>query len=106
MTKVKFFQKYVKSQGQGHEVKNFSIDRKVLSQGMNLCNIKALSPFVKKLWSRLSLFWTIRVLRGSFRIALTCIRNLYFVHNLRGITRVIQKPMQRRQYHDEKGIPS
>ena len=47
MAKVKFFQKYVKSQGQ--EVKTFDINRKVLSQGIHLCNIKALSPFVKKL---------------------------------------------------------
>ena len=42
------------------KVKNFGIDRKVLSQGIHLCNIKALSPFVKKLWSRLSLLWTDR----------------------------------------------
>ena len=46
--RLSFFQKYVKSQGQGHEVKNFGIDRKVLSQGIHLCNIKALPPFVKK----------------------------------------------------------
>ena len=46
MAKVVFF----KSEGQGHEVKNFGIDRKVLSQGLHLCNIKALSPFVKKIW--------------------------------------------------------
>ena len=58
IAKVKFFQKKVKIQGQGHEVKNFGIDRKVLSQGIHFCNIKALSPFVKKLWSRLSLLWT------------------------------------------------
>ena len=30
MSKGKFFQKYVKSQGQGHEVKNFGTERKVL----------------------------------------------------------------------------
>ena len=47
-------------QGQGHKVKNCGIDRKVLSQGIHLCNIKALSPFVKKSWSRLSLLWTDR----------------------------------------------
>ena len=46
MAKVKFLQKLVKSQGQGHKVKNFGIDRKVLSQGIHLCIIKALSPFV------------------------------------------------------------
>ena len=58
MAKVKFFQKKVKSRGQGHEVKNVGIGRKVLSKGIHLCNIKALSPFVKKLWSMLSLLWT------------------------------------------------
>ena len=60
MAKVKFFQKYVKSQGQGHKVKNFGTERKILSQGIHLCIIKALSPFVTKLWSRLSLLWTDR----------------------------------------------
>ena len=65
LTKVKFFQKKVKSQGQGQEVKNFGIDRKVLSQGIRLCNIKALSPLVKKLWSRLSLLWTDRRTDGQ-----------------------------------------
>ena len=58
VAKVKFFQKKVKSQGQGHKVKIFCIDRKVLSQGIHLCNIKALSLLVQKLWSRLSLLWT------------------------------------------------
>ena len=47
MVKVKFFQKLVKSQGQ--EAKKIGIDKKVLSQGIHLNNIKALSPFVKKL---------------------------------------------------------
>ena len=58
VAKVKFFQKKVKSQGQGHKVKNFGIDRKVMSQGIHLCNIKALSLSVQKLWLRLSLLWT------------------------------------------------
>ena len=31
MTKVKVFWKYVKLQGQGHQVKNFGSDGKVLS---------------------------------------------------------------------------
>ena len=31
MAKVKVFQKYVKLQGQGHEVKNYGTTRKVLS---------------------------------------------------------------------------
>ena len=61
VAKVKFFfQKSVKSQGKGHEVKYFGIDRKVFSQEIHLCNIKALSPLVKKLWSRLSLLSTDR----------------------------------------------
>ena len=29
-----------------------------MSQGIHLCNIKALSLSVQKLWSRLSLLWT------------------------------------------------
>ena len=39
--KVKFFQKYVKSQG--HEVKKFGSNRKVLSQQIHMWNMKALS---------------------------------------------------------------
>ena len=61
----KFFRKLVKSQVQDHEVKNFGIDRKVSSQGIHLCNIKALSSFVKKLWSRLCLLWTDRQTDGQ-----------------------------------------
>ena len=33
--RLSFFQKEVKGQGQGHEVKHFGIDSKVLSQGMH-----------------------------------------------------------------------
>ena len=56
LPRLSFFKS--RSKGQGREVKNFGIDRKLLSQVIHLCNIKALSPFVKKLWSRLSLLWT------------------------------------------------
>ena len=49
IAKVKFFQKKVKSQGQGHKVKIFGTDRKVFSQGIHICNMKALSQLVKKL---------------------------------------------------------
>ena len=49
MSKVKFFQKKVKSQGQGHEVKIFGTERKVLSQGIHMCNMKASSLLVQKL---------------------------------------------------------
>ena len=40
MSKVKFVQKKVKSQGQGHDVKIFCMERKVLSQGTHMCNMK------------------------------------------------------------------
>ena len=49
MVKVKFFQKQVKSQGQGHTVKLFGMDRKVLPQEIHTCNMKALSLLVQKL---------------------------------------------------------
>ena len=49
MAKVKFFQKYVKSQGQGHKVKLFGMDRKVLPQEIHTCNMKALSFLIQKL---------------------------------------------------------
>ena len=49
IAKVKFFQKKVKSQGQGHKVKIFGMDRKVLSQATNMYNMKALSLLVQKL---------------------------------------------------------
>ena len=35
-SRLSFFQKKVKSQGQGHKVKNFGIDRKVLSQKIHM----------------------------------------------------------------------
>ena len=46
----------VKRQGQGHKVKIFVIHGKVLSQGMYICNTKALPLLVKKLWPRLKFF--------------------------------------------------
>ena len=48
MAKVKFFQKLVKLQGQGHEVKNYGTVWKVLSQGIHMCNMKALSLLERK----------------------------------------------------------
>ena len=38
-----------KSQGQGHRVKTFGTNRKVLPQGIHTCNIKAPSLLVQKL---------------------------------------------------------
>ena len=58
LPRLSFFKSRSKVKVKVTKSKNFGIDRKVLSQGIHLCNIKALSPFVKKLWSRLSLLWT------------------------------------------------
>ena len=51
MVKVKFVKSRskVKSQGQGHKVKIFGMDRKVLPQGIHTCNMRALSLLVQKL---------------------------------------------------------
>ena len=48
MAKVKFFKKYVESQGQVPSVKTFDTNRKVLPQGTHTCNMKALSLFGSK----------------------------------------------------------
>ena len=53
MAMVKVFQMYVKLQGQGHEVKNYSTMLKVSLQGIIMCNMKALSILVRKLRLRL-----------------------------------------------------
>ena len=53
---VKVFQKFVKLQGQGHKVKNYGSMQKVLSQAIHMCNMKALSLLVRKLWPRLEFF--------------------------------------------------
>ena len=52
MVKVTFVQKYVKSQGLGHEVKKFGSNRKVLPQEIHMWNMKATSVLVQKLWPR------------------------------------------------------
>ena len=51
--KVKVFKMYVKGHGLGHTVKKFGTDGKVLSQGVHMCNMKAISLTVQKLGSRL-----------------------------------------------------
>ena len=48
LTKVKVFKEWVKLQGQGHEVKNYSTMWKDLSQEIHMCNMKALSLLVRK----------------------------------------------------------
>ena len=53
MAKVKIFKKQVKCKGQGHKVKNFGNNRKGLSQGILMSNIKVLVLTIQKLWPRL-----------------------------------------------------
>ena len=53
MAKVKDFQKKVKLQGQGHEVKKYGPMWKVSSQGIHMSNMTALSLLIRKLWARL-----------------------------------------------------
>ena len=53
ISKVKVFKKWAKLQGQGHRVKNNGIHGKVLSQGILMCNIRALAFTVQKLLARL-----------------------------------------------------
>ena len=67
MTKVKVCQKKVKLQGQSHEVKNNGTMWKVLSQGIHMCNMKALSLLVRKLWPRLKFFKS----RSNFKVKVT-----------------------------------
>ena len=50
---VKVFKKWVKLHGQCHTVKNNGTHGKVLSQGIFMCNIKALALTVQKLLARL-----------------------------------------------------
>ena len=64
MAKVKVFQKKDELQGQGHNVKNYGTMWKVLSQGIHICNMKALSFLVWKLWPRLKIFKS----RSNFKV--------------------------------------
>ena len=59
MANVKVFQKKVKLQGRYQE--------KVLSQGTHMCNMKALSLLVRKLWLRLKFFKS----RSNFKVKVT-----------------------------------
>ena len=56
MAKGKVFQKKVKLQGQGHEVKNYGTMLKILSQEIHMCNMEALSLLVRKLCPRLKFY--------------------------------------------------
>ena len=53
ISKVKFFKKWIKLQGQGHSVKKYETHGKVLSQGILMWNIKTLELTVQNLWARL-----------------------------------------------------
>ena len=63
MAKVKVFQKKVELQGQGHEVKNYGTKWKILSLGIHMGNMNALS-LVRKLWPRLKFFKS----RSNFKV--------------------------------------
>ena len=56
MVRIKAFHKYVKLQGQGHQVKFHGTALKVLLQGMQMWNMKALPLLVRKLQPRLVFF--------------------------------------------------
>ena len=64
---VKVFQKYVKHQGQGHEVKNYGTVWKVLSQVIHMCNMKDLPLLVRKLLPRLKFYKS----RSNFKVKVT-----------------------------------
>ena len=49
MANVKVFEKWVKLQGQDHEVKNEGTNRKVLSKGPHTRNMKAISLTIQKI---------------------------------------------------------
>jgi hypothetical protein len=58
--KIKVFEKWVKLQGQGHKVKNFGTNRKVLLQGTNIWNMKAISLPIQKIGPMLKFLQTDR----------------------------------------------
>ena len=71
MANVKVFEKKVKLQGQGHEDKNYGTMWKILSQGIHICNMKALSLLVRKLLSRLKFLKS----RSNFKVKVTKTNN-------------------------------
>ena len=73
MAKVKVFSKVGQTSSQGHKVKNYGTMRKVLSQGIHMCNMKALSLLVRKLWPRLKFFesrsnFKVKVMRSTIMV--------------------------------------
>ena len=64
MAMVKGFQEYIKLQGKGHEVNNYGTMWKVLSQGIHMCNKKALSLLVWKLWPWLTFLKVVQTSRS------------------------------------------
>ena len=67
MAKIKVFQTEVKLQGQGNEVRNYGTMWKDLSQEIHMCNMKALSLLVRKLWPRFKFFKG----RSNFKVRVT-----------------------------------
>ena len=56
MTDVYVFQKYVKGHGQGLMFKIYDTVAEVLSLGIHIANMKALSLTIKKIWLMLFFF--------------------------------------------------
>jgi lauroyl/myristoyl acyltransferase len=56
MANVKVFEKWVKLQGQHHKVKSYNTNKKVLSWGRHIWNMKAISLAIQTIWPMLTLF--------------------------------------------------
>ena len=67
MAKVKFFKSKSNFKVKVMRLKNYCTMRKVLSQEIHMCNIKALPLLVRKLWPRLKFFKS----RSNFKVKVT-----------------------------------
>ena len=65
MANVKVFEKWVKFWDQGHKVKNFGTNRKVLSEGTHMWNMKALSLNHSKYMANVKVFEKYVKLQGQ-----------------------------------------
>ena len=96
MAKSKVFQKKVKLQGQGHEVKNYGTMWKALSQEIHMCNMKSLSLLIRKLCPRLMLFrrrsnFKVKVTRSKFIVPYG--RSYHEIHmcNMKALSLLVRK---------------
>ena len=82
MAKVKFFQKHVKSKGQGEEVKSSGTNRKVLSQGKHMFDRKPYLFWFKsygqaKVFSKSRSKVKVKVMRSKFLVPTERIQSFY-----------------------------